>query len=364
VISCTGRHQPAIIANRKSMGYYDALHRNGVPAKGLSMSSAKGRIYSLAVVLLLGMASACGFLNRLQGQLTGGKPDLTAVRVGDKIFTKADLNRYFESRLSEFRDPESADKIKSNLLDSFIDDKLLLDQADKMKIQPDAESIKKAMTKITTGDAEGVQETKSANLEQDIIESLKTQQYLRDHLLKGVSISDQDCEAYYTEHAGEFVKNDVVHVLEILVEDTDTAEKILKMLKARSNRNFEDLAKVYSKGASASTGGDLGLFQRGELPEEFEKVIFRLTPGSISKIVSSKYGYHIFRLQEKILAHQQKLIEVEDQIKSKLLLEREREIVNNELATLRKSIPVEIRRSELDFTYVSAQFATTEGSVP
>jgi parvulin-like peptidyl-prolyl isomerase len=138
----------------------------------------------------------------------------------------------------------------------------------------------------------------------------------------------------------------------------------MKMLKEHSNKNFEDLARVYSKGASASAGGDLGLFQRGELPEEFEKVIFRLTPGSVSKIVSSKYGYHIFSIREKILAHQQKLIEVEDQIRSKLLLEREREIVNDELATLRKSIPVEIRRSQLDFTYISAQFATTEGSVP
>jgi parvulin-like peptidyl-prolyl isomerase len=347
------------------MGYYDALRWNRVPAKkGLAMFSAKGRISRLAVVLLLGMTPACGLVNRLQGKLAGGKPDFTAVRIGGKTFTKADLNRYFDSRLSEFRDPENADKIKSNLLDSFIDDKLLLDQAEKMNIQPDAEAIKEALSKISTGDAEGAQETKNADLERNIIESLKTQQYLRDHMLKGVSISDKDCAAYYKEHAGEFVKNDVVHVREILVDDPDTADKIQKMLKAHSNKNFEDLARVYSKGASASTGGDLGLFQRGELPEEFEKVIFRLTPGSISKIVSSTYGYHIFCLQEKILAHQQKLIEVEDEIKSKLLLERERELVNNELATLRKKIPVEIRRSGLDFTYVSAQFTTIEGTVP
>jgi parvulin-like peptidyl-prolyl isomerase len=328
------------------------------------MFSAKMWKSCVALILLLGMTQACGLVSRLQGQLTGGKPNLTAVRIGNKTFTKMELNRFFESRLSEFRDPENADKIKSNLLDSFIDDKLLLDQAEKMNVRPDAESIKGAMSKISVGDAEGAPASKTADLEQDLVESLKTQQYLRDHLLKGVLISDQDCAAYYKEHAGEFVKNDVVRVLEILVDDIDTAEKILKMLKSRSNKNFEDLARVYSKGVSASSGGNLGLFQRGELPEEFEKEIFRLTPGSISKIVSSKYGYHIFRLQEKILAHQQKLIEVEDQIRSKLLLEREREIVTKELAALRKNIPVEIRRSELDFIYVSAQYSTTEGSVP
>jgi parvulin-like peptidyl-prolyl isomerase len=328
------------------------------------MFSAMERISSLAVILLLGMTPACGFVKHLQGNLSGGKPDVSAVRIGDKIFTKVDLNRYIDSRLSEFRDPENTDKIMSKLLDSFIDDKLLLDQAEKKNIQPDAEAIKDALSNISAADADGTQDTKNADLERNVSESLKTQQYLRDHLLKGVAIANKDCEAYYKEHSGEFVKNDVVRVLEILVDDLGTAEKIQKMLKAHSNKNFEDLARVYSKGASASTGGDLGLFQKGELPEEFEKVIFKLTPGSISKIVSSAYGYHIFCLREKILAHQQKLIEVEDQIKSKLLLEREREIINNELAKLRKNTPVEIRRSELDFTYVSAQFTTTEGSTP
>jgi len=333
-----------------------------VAEKGLAMFFADRRISGLAVTLPLIVTMGCGFLGSLQDKLTGGKHALAALRVGNNAFTKEDLNRYFDSRLSEFRDPENADKIKSHMLDSFIDDKLLLYQAEELNIQPDAQSIEEAMSKISTGDADGAQEVKDTDLQQDVINSLKTQQYLRDHLLKGVSISDQDCQAYYKEHAGEYVKNDVVHVFEILVDDMELGEKILKMLKERSNKNFEDLARVYSKGVTASTGGDLGLFQRGELPEEFEKVIFRLTPGSISKIVSTKYGYHIFRLQEKILAHQQKFIEVEDEIRGKLLLEREREIVDNELATLRKNIPVEIRRSELDFTYVSGQFPTTEGS--
>jgi peptidyl-prolyl cis-trans isomerase C len=65
----------------------------------------------------------------------------------------------------------------------------------------------------------------------------------------------------------------------------------------------------------APDGGDLGTFQKGELPEEFEKAIFPLAPGSVSKIVSSRYGYHIFLVEEKVLAHQQRLVEVKDQIR-------------------------------------------------
>ena len=103
--------------------------------------------------------------------------------------------------------------------------------------------------------------------------------------------------------------------------------------------------------------------QRGELPAEFEKAIFMLTPGSSSKIVSTKYGYHIFGVQQRIPAHQQKFIEVHDRIREKLLLEREREIMDSELASLRESIPVVIHRESLDFNYQAPRHSGGEGSI-
>ena len=112
-----------------------------------------------------------------------------------------------------------------------------------------------------------------------------------------------------------------------LADDRATAEKAISLLRANRNKNFGELARLYSKGPSAADGGDLGSFQRGELPEEFERVVFSLSPGTSSKIVQSKYGYHIFLVEEKVLAHQQKLYEVREQIRELLLLDREREII-------------------------------------
>jgi parvulin-like peptidyl-prolyl isomerase len=105
----------------------------------------------------------------------------------------------------------------------------------------------------------------------------------------------------------------------------------------------------------------MGTFQRGDLTEDFEKVIFPLAPGTISKIVRTQYGYHTFLVEEKILAHQQRFFEVEDQIQERLLLERQRAALNKEVTSLANQIPVRVDQERLDFKYVSSRFASLGG---
>jgi parvulin-like peptidyl-prolyl isomerase len=146
-------------------------------------------------------------------------------------------------------------------------------------------------------------------------------------------------------------------VREILVDDLPQAERILNSLKANRNSNFAELARLYSKAATAEDGGDMGRFERGELPGEFEKVVFPMTPGTVSKIVRTRYGYHVFLVEERIGAHQQKLYEVRDQIQEKLLAARQRQVIEKKLAALEVQIPVSIYRDKLGFNYVGTRFA-------
>ena len=89
-------------------------------------------IQGLAPILLL-FLSGCGFADRVRNLLSPDDDGSIAVRVGQKKFSKANLQRFFDSRLSDFRDPAYADKVKSNLLDAFIDEKLLLHQAERLQ---------------------------------------------------------------------------------------------------------------------------------------------------------------------------------------------------------------------------------------
>jgi parvulin-like peptidyl-prolyl isomerase len=299
----------------------------------------------------------CGFRSRSQPE-----GDAQIVRVGDRQYGMMELQRYFDSRLSDFRDSDNIDVVKSALLDSFVDDKLLLNQAEQMNIEPAPEDLQAIHDRLSADSGIPAGDFRNdAELEKSMAEDLRIRSYLHDHLFKGLEVTNEECEAYYEDHLDGFVRNDVVHVREILVEDEAQAIKIQASLKANRNKNFMELARIYSKAPTAVEGGDLGSFQRGELPEEFEKVVFPLAAGTISKIVPSQYGYHIFFVEEKIRAHQQKFYEVKDQIKEKLLLERQRAALDDELASLAKRIMIEVDPSALDFRYVGTRYAPRGG---
>lgn len=63
--------------------------------------------------------------------------------------------------------------------------------------------------------------------------------------------------------------------------------------------DFAALAKEYSEDpGTASTGGDLGYFEKGKMVPEFEEVAFKLKKGQVSKPVKTVYGYHIIKVTD------------------------------------------------------------------
>jgi len=80
----------------------------------------------------------------------------------------------------------------------------------------------------------------------------------------------------------------------ILIKDRSLAENILK--KLRSGASFDALARDFSTCPSKSKGGDLGWFGPGKMVAPFEAACSRLSPGSLSSIVQTQFGYHIIKL--------------------------------------------------------------------
>jgi parvulin-like peptidyl-prolyl isomerase len=69
------------------------------------------------------------------------------------------------------------------------------------------------------------------------------------------------------------------------------AESIAKQANAG---NFAALAKKYSADpGTKDIGGDLGIFQKGQMVPEFQAGLLALKPGEISGPVQSDFGYHI-----------------------------------------------------------------------
>jgi len=76
-----------------------------------------------------------------------------------------------------------------------------------------------------------------------------------------------------------------------------TAERLTEELK--KGAEFAALARQFSRGASASVGGDLGWMSESELADELRPIVSSLQPGDIAGPVETLAGIHILRLQRK-----------------------------------------------------------------
>ena len=97
------------------------------------------------------------------------------------------------------------------------------------------------------------------------------------------------------------------------------------MKSLKSGNDFATLAKNYSKGPSAKNGGDLGWVVSGQMVPKFEKELFSLKDGKISKKpIKTQFGWHIVKREKSRKLKVAKFDDVEnylfDRIKQKQII--------------------------------------------
>ena len=75
------------------------------------------------------------------------------------------------------------------------------------------------------------------------------------------------------------------------------AQDVLKQVK--NGGDFSALAKKYSQASDAASGGDLGFFTKGQLPDNLQSAAEALQPGDVSDVIKTQYGYEIIKVIEK-----------------------------------------------------------------
>ena len=112
-----------------------------------------------------------------------------------------------------------------------------------------------------------------------------------------VSVTDMEVAAYFEANRDQFDRPAQVRARQIVVATENEGQEALNLL--RQGQPFEEVAAKYSLSPDGQLGGDLGFFGRGEMPPEFDEIVFDLPVKRLSKLVKSEYGYHIFMVEEK-----------------------------------------------------------------
>ncbi|MEO8499280.1 MAG: peptidylprolyl isomerase [Vicinamibacteria bacterium] len=136
-------------------------------------------------------------------------------------------------------------------------------------------------------------------------------------MLAPEAVSEREARGYYEAHPEIAKVEESVTIREILLGTLQDARDVVRILGSDRNA-FELLARTRSHSPQARGGGLLGSFRRGELPLEIENAVFSLSPGQVSAIVTTSFGYHVLRLESKTLPATRSFAESRPDIESRL----------------------------------------------
>lgn len=121
--------------------------------------------------------------------------------------------------------------------------------------------------------------------------------------------SEDECRRHYEGNLSRFTVGELVEVSHILFQVTSSVDLELLRRKAgdvleqlRVNpESFGALAAQYSNCPSSQVGGSLGQLSRGDTVPEFERAIFgEHAPGLMGRVIETRFGLHIIRIDRCI----------------------------------------------------------------
>lgn len=270
----------------------------------------------MGVAMALVGALVCAFAaTSCKSGTTPGGPsfaDDVLVTVNGEAITVDDFRAAFakasKGKTGVPDDPPTQLTIKGLFLSELVDKKLMEQQAATLGIAVSEADIQERVTKLAADYPAGEFEKMMAERQVDA-SGLRAQvagQILVDRIVEkaiapSVQVSPSEVEADYIYHQDEYREPERVRASQILVKTEVEAEGLVAQLYAGGD--FAQLARERSIAPEAQTGGDLGFFAEGEMPEAITQAAFNMAVGQTSGVVRTPFGFHIIRLTDRRPEH-------------------------------------------------------------
>jgi len=284
----------------------------------------------------------CGFC-----QAQARVVDRIYAQVNDDIITLSDINRRLDALRQELSRRYSGEKLeqamakeKEDVLNSLIEEKLLVQRAIELgidaEIEPEVSSqIQLIMKKNGIESMEQFedileQQGSSLSTYRDMIRNdIMSSRVIYYFVTQRITLMTQEVEQYYKDHAAEFATPEEISLSEIVVsaEHEGSQEKALSRARdiydrLQKGEPFNELASRYSQGATAGTGGNIGNNLIEKWHPDIVKAVEGLESGDVSEPQKTEDGYVIYRVDTRIHSEIPPLEEVERTIKDRLYSEK------------------------------------------
>ena len=278
-------------------------------------------------------------------QTKSEKKSTLLARVNGEPITEADVRAHFMSRGYEEDPRKSGKTVPRVLLEQLVERRLLLQRfrergeyVSEGKVRRFVEFIRR---QYVAEDAKAVMKEQGVDEEQwlqHMRETLEIEQLLEMEVYSKLKVSDSEIEDYYNRNKEKFRVGRRWRVRQIVVGSAKMAQKLRKLVL--EGKSFASLAQQHSIGPERGEGGDVGYFQKGELPENIENVVESLKLGEVSRVVRSPAGFHLLEVSERRLPYQRTLESVKDDIKKRLLADKGRARLEDWLGELKRNAKI------------------------
>jgi peptidyl-prolyl cis-trans isomerase SurA len=245
--------------------------------------------------------------------------------VDGEVITLSDVDeampRYGKANILDAGNPLDKEiklrQARKEVLDMLIEERLLQRVAQRFDIKVEDAEVDNAIKQMQQG-ANVNEETMAKELAAQgftlegyrhfLMAQIRRARIIEAAIRPTVSMSEEKIREYYQNHKNNYLFPEV-RVSQILIrvppeatpKDREQAkEKVETVLQGlRKGTPFEELASRYSDDtASASSGGDLGFFKKGEMVPMLEAVVFSMKAGEVSEVIQSSQGFHILKVTD------------------------------------------------------------------
>jgi len=326
--------------------------------------------FVFSTMLLAGPASSQTAPGSPDSPYGGTTVEDIIARVNDQIITSSDYDRAMQEMDQEARQhDETMQQISADhkdLLRSLIDQQLWLSKGKELGITGDTELIKrlddirKQYNLATIEDLEKAAQGQGVSFEDfkaNIRNQIITQEVMRQEVGERIQFTPGEAERYYEAHRQDYTQPESERLSEILISAPaeDAAKQAAAKAKAEdiearlhAGGDFAQLARSFSEGPTAASGGDLGQYKRGQLPKMLEDQTFNLSSGQYTNPILTRQGYIILKVVQHTAGGPAPYKNVQDQVEEALYMSRMEPAIRAYLTKLREESFIDIKAGYVD----------------
>jgi foldase protein PrsA len=321
-------------------------------------------ILVVATLLLAFAAAGCGGDDGSSGSVSAD----AVASVGDEQISRETYDRLigqaektYKARKQEFPKvgtPEY-EQLKQAIVRSLVEQTEFKIGAEELGIEVSDEDVEKRLDELKQQFFQGDEEKYKKEIEKQGVTDEQVREDVRNRLLserifkevtKDVKVTDQEVSDYYGENKTQFetpASREVRHILIACDKPAacrrakEKADDLYRQIQAGGD--FAQLAKKYSDDPSSAEQGGKFTAQKGATVPPFDRTVFALKTGELSKPVKTQFGWHIIEATSAIKpASTRPQAEVEKDIRQQLLQQKQNDAMNKWVAALKKRLADEI----------------------